>query len=78
MNSTSDLSSEMIPEDLKCSCGEPMKITRDEGLSPISCPQCGSHVCIDDPHDFDLAVNLLRRYWLERGRQDYAGVDVRP
>lgn len=78
MNSDPVPATTPIPEDLICSCGEPMKITRDQGLSPISCLRCGSHVCIDDPEEFDQVVKLLRRYWLERGRRDYAGLSDQP
>ncbi len=63
-----------ILEDLFCTCGEPMKITGDQGMSPIGCLRCGSHICFDDPQEFDAIFQLLRRYWLEQGRRDYAGL----
>ncbi len=67
-----------LTEEFFCSCGEPMKLNRDRRLPPIGCPVCNSEWAIDDPEEFGRVVKLLRRYWLERGRRDYAGVGDQP
>ncbi len=67
-----------IPENLMCSCGEPLKITLDSGMSPMSCPICDSFIAHDDPEECSRDFQLLRRYWLERGRRDYAGLGDQP
>ena len=63
-----------IPVSLMCSCGEPLKITLHSGMSPMSCPVCGAFVVHDDPEEASRDFEIIRRYWLERGRRDYAGL----
>jgi len=67
-----------VPVNLMCSCGEPLKITLDSGMSPMSCPVCGSFVVHDDPDEASKDFGIIRRYWLERGRPDYAGLGDQP
>lgn len=63
-----------LSEEYHCSCGEPVKVNRDDRLPPIGCPVCNSEWCFDDPKEFNRVAHVLRRYWLERGRRDYAGL----
>jgi hypothetical protein len=62
-----------VPQCLICSCNEPLKITLDSGVSPMSCPVCGSFIAHDDPEEASRDFDLLRRFWLKQGRRDYAG-----
>jgi hypothetical protein len=63
-----------LTDEFFCGCGEPMKINLDRHLPPIGCPVCNSEWAVDSPKEFKQIADLLRRYWLERGRRDYAGL----
>jgi hypothetical protein len=68
----------IVPENLICGCGEPMKLNRDRQLPPIGCARCNSEANIDDPNERRDVIRLLRQYWLDHGRRDFAGLDEQP